>query len=108
TEHGKIDRRALPAPGAAPAQAAPAIVLDEEQSGVLEVWRDLLGLKTIGLHDDFFDAGGTSLALIRSIAAIKARFRINLDLSALASGATAQALADVIRANRAGLALQAK
>lgn len=109
TDHGKIDRWALPAPGAAPsAPAGQDPALNEEQSGVLEVWRDLLGLKTIGLHDDFFDAGGTSLALIRSIAAIKSRFRVDLDLSALSEGATAQALAALIQARRASLALQAK
>jgi syringomycin synthetase protein SyrB1 len=106
TEHGKIDRRALPAPGTVPS-AAPD-TLTEEQAGVLNVWRDLIGLKQISLHDDFFDSGGTSLALIRSIAAIKSRFRTELDLGALASGVTAIALADLIRANRAGLTLQAK
>ncbi|TCK33803.1 syringomycin synthetase protein SyrB1 [Paraburkholderia sp. BL8N3] len=112
TGHGKIDRRALPVPDIAPAAAAFAAArhdaLTEEQAGVLEVWRDLIGLKQIGLHDDFFDSGGTSLALIRSIAAIKSRFQTELDLGALASGATANALAELIRANRAGLAQQTK
>ena len=108
TAHGKIDRKALPVPNA----AAPAAVVDEglseEESSVLEVWRNLIGLKEIGLHDDFFDAGGTSLALIRSIAAIKSRFRIEVNIGALANGATAKALAELIQTNRAGLALQAK
>lgn len=104
TAHGKIDHNALPSPE--PDVRSPSLErsdeapLSEEQAWVLQVWRDQLGLKGIGLEDDFFDFGGTSLALIRAIAAIKSRYQINLDPGVLAERATASALADVIRDRR--------
>jgi syringomycin synthetase protein SyrB1 len=110
TAHGKLDKDALPSPESAAwvlggsvataSQASSDIGLSEEEAGVLSVWRDRLGLKGIGLHDDFFDFGGTSLALIRSLSEIRSRYRIELDLAVLAKGATAKVLADFIRGRR--------
>jgi syringomycin synthetase protein SyrB1 len=102
TVHGKIDLAALPPPDlAAPSAAGQAQApLSEEQAWVLHVWREQLGLKGIGLEDDFFDFGGTSLALVRAIAAIKSHYQIDLDMGVLAKRGTAGALADVIRSKR--------
>ncbi len=68
---------------------------------VLKVWNEDLGLKHIGLNDDFFDFGGTSLALIRSLNKLKSHFQISLDPGVLANGATAKVLADYISRNLA-------
>ena len=42
------------------------------QRRVAGIWRDLLQLKRVGLHDNFFDLGGHSLLMIRLINAIRA------------------------------------
>ncbi|WP_232465590.1 amino acid adenylation domain-containing protein [Burkholderia ubonensis] len=114
TAHGKIDRRALPAPEAAAwapaADAQPgaaAAPRTDELAAVLDVWRERLGLKGIGPHDDFFSFGGTSLALIRSFVELKARYGIEFELGALASGATAATLAHFIRSRRVDAPAQA-
>jgi amino acid adenylation domain-containing protein len=63
--NGKVDEVALPAPDrgrpelAAPF-AAPAGHLERTIAGI---WRDLLGLERVGLHDNFFDLGGHSLLM---------------------------------------------
>ena len=98
TDHGKIDKKQLPSPTAdatrSHSEGTPG--LSEPEQFVLKVWSEDLGLKNIGLNDDFFDFGGTSLALIRSLSKLKAHYQINLDPAVLANGATAKVLADYI------------
>ncbi len=65
TANGKVDRAALPDPGAAGAAgpvggAAPATATERL---VAAIWRDVLGGAAIGATDNFFDAGGSSLTL---------------------------------------------
>ncbi|MEC7803537.1 MAG: SDR family NAD(P)-dependent oxidoreductase [Pseudomonadota bacterium] len=38
---------------------------------ITEVWKELLGLKTVGIHDDFFELGGDSLLGMEIVARIK-------------------------------------
>jgi len=68
TPHGKVDRRALPAPsgpGAPAAVAEPVAPRDEMERAVAAIWRETLGVETVGAHDNFFELGGHSLALAR-------------------------------------------
>nr|ABB80392.1 nonribosomal peptide synthetase - polyketide synthase hybrid [Lysobacter lactamgenus] len=63
TVSGKLDRKALPAPDddsfARSAYQAPQ---GEIETRLVELWQTLLGLERVGIHDNFFDVGGTSLA----------------------------------------------
>jgi aryl carrier-like protein len=65
--HGKVDVRALPAPGSDRAALGTAYVpLDagiEESIGA--VWREVLRVERVGREDNFFDLGGHSLALVQ-------------------------------------------
>jgi amino acid adenylation domain-containing protein len=63
TPHGKVDRRALPVPGAArPALAqeyvAPGTDLERFLAGL---WQELLGIEAPGINDTFFELGGDSI-----------------------------------------------
>ena len=68
TPNGKIDRKALPLPDdqmrrdTGAAYVAPRTPLEELLAGF---WRDHLGVKQVGIHDNFFDLGGDSLTMIR-------------------------------------------
>ncbi|HEX6908993.1 MAG TPA: amino acid adenylation domain-containing protein, partial [Longimicrobium sp.] len=66
TRTGKVDPKTLPAPeyGAA-AAAAGAAPRTEVEARVAAVWREVLGVERVGVHDNFFDLGGTSLLLYR-------------------------------------------
>jgi len=102
TAHGKVDKRALPAPQSdsrVSADAAHPTNMPLEESFIVGVWGEELGLQGIGPLDDFFDYGGTSLALIRSLVRIRKHFRLELDPGALVEGATARNLANFIRAS---------
>jgi len=62
TRNGKIDERALPEPPAPPiaVNAAPDTALERR---LVEIWRQVLGIERVGVHDSFFDLGGHSLQL---------------------------------------------
>jgi amino acid adenylation domain-containing protein len=64
---GKLDRRTLPAPEAARPELAAPFVGPESQleRAVAEVWKEVLEVDRVGLHDNFFDLGGHSLLAVR-------------------------------------------
>jgi acyl carrier protein len=68
TPSGKVDRRALPEPEAARPELAAAYEAPrtELERTIAGVWRELLGVERIGLHDNFFDLGAHSLLLVRA------------------------------------------
>jgi amino acid adenylation domain-containing protein len=59
--NGKTDPRALPEPTFDRAEHVPAST--ELERRLVEVWQRVLGLPAVGIHDNFFDLGGTSLLL---------------------------------------------
>jgi amino acid adenylation domain-containing protein len=62
TSSGKVDRRALAAAGeAAPVQETAFVAPRTRAEKVLSgIWRDVLDLERVGVHDDFFALGGSS------------------------------------------------
>ena len=68
---GKTDRKALPAPAAAPRpQVAPRNDLERL---LAQDWREILGVGQVGVHDDFFALGGHSIKAIQLIARLQTR-----------------------------------
>lgn len=65
TPTGKIDRQALPAPGARTPAAGFEPPRTELERKLAEIWRTVLGTEQVGIHDTFFDIGGNSTALIQ-------------------------------------------
>jgi amino acid adenylation domain-containing protein len=69
---GKVDRAQLPvvmvAPHADLRGRAPG---NATEAALREIWRKVLGTQAVGVDDNFFDLGGTSLALMEVHASIK-------------------------------------
>jgi amino acid adenylation domain-containing protein len=66
TATGKIDRKSLPAPDQSPdAVAAGVSPRNEREAAIAGIWKDVLGVERIGVHDNFFDLGGHSLLLVK-------------------------------------------
>ncbi|MBP7336118.1 non-ribosomal peptide synthetase/type I polyketide synthase [Niveispirillum sp.] len=65
TANGKIDRARLPAPvrALAPVVQLPARTGLEKELAAL--WQEVLGVETVGVHDNFFDLGGDSFLLLQ-------------------------------------------
>jgi amino acid adenylation domain-containing protein len=74
TPHGKVDRRALPAPDgtqvAAEAYVAPAGPVEE---ALAAVWAETLRVERVGARDNFFALGGDSMRAIQLLALARAR-----------------------------------
>ena len=76
-DDGQVDRDALPDPfGTADDFTAPRT---EFEVAIAEVWRDVLGVERIGIHDNFFDIGGHSLLAVRAITKLDKRIGVRLN-----------------------------
>jgi syringomycin synthetase protein SyrB1 len=67
------------------------------EQAVAEIWSSTLGISSVGINDDFFDLGGTSLALINIVMEMGKRFSLPLDTSIVTRGATVGALAQAVK-----------
>jgi amino acid adenylation domain-containing protein len=106
TSNGKIDRRALAAQQLAPEapSAVPPRRPDEggppsaREAEVLELFAAALSVPadTLGVDDDFFDVGGTSLRCARLFMSVEARYGVVLPLSTLVDAPTPRRLSKAI------------
>ncbi|MFE1407398.1 amino acid adenylation domain-containing protein [Streptomyces sp. NPDC058770] len=94
TSSGKLDRSALPAPDTSGNPAAAPTT--ETERLVADVWRELFGTDDIGVHDDFFRLGGSSLQLTRLANRLRAATGRAVELSRLLRATTVAAQARLI------------
>jgi amino acid adenylation domain-containing protein len=99
TTSGKLDRRALPNPTMTRATCAePFAAAVGPLEGVLaDIWSEVLRVKQVGRHDDYFALGGDSLLSLRIISRIRETFQVQLPLQALFDQPTVAALAEALR-----------
>lgn len=96
---GKVDWRALPQPEAEPRELGSGALLPQDtlELVLLRIWEDVLGVKTIGTDDNFFDLGGHSLLAVRLFAQIEKAFGRSLPLATLFQAPTVERLAARLR-----------
>jgi amino acid adenylation domain-containing protein len=96
TPNGKIDRKALPVPDGAATSAddSAEILMNPMQRRIAGIWSDLLRVKRVSLHANFFDLGGHSLLLAKLHASLKREFGVDLALIELFQKTTVAAQAD--------------
>ncbi|MDP9360621.1 MAG: amino acid adenylation domain-containing protein [Acidobacteriota bacterium] len=81
--HGKVNWSALPAPNEhrPDLRTAYAMPRTDAERIVADVWRELLQIDEVGLHDNFFDLGGHSLLLAHSLSKLRETFGEEVKLS---------------------------
>ena len=72
--------------------------VSETEMELVKIWEDLLGIKGIGLEDDFFCLGGHSLLASQVINRISEKFHIRLPLETLFKSPTIKELISKIEA----------
>jgi amino acid adenylation domain-containing protein len=105
TANGKVDRKALPAPGIEREKdyAAPR---DDIEKKLVELWSEILArdaghasqLQTsIGIHDNFFRLGGHSLKVTVMVSKIQKNFGVKIAIQTIFMHPTIAAVAGIIK-----------
>lgn len=78
-----VRAEAAPRPGPFKHSAAPSTELERK---LADIWKELLNLETIGVHDNFFDLGGHSLLAVQLLSRVRQVFGVELSLEVVYSG----------------------
>jgi amino acid adenylation domain-containing protein len=78
TPNRKVDRTALPPPDGTPdsrdgSVAETAVAGTPWEMILAEIWREVLEIESVGIHDSFYDLGGHSLLAVHVAAAVRER-----------------------------------
>jgi amino acid adenylation domain-containing protein len=96
TTSGKIDRKALPSPDDVTPDATPALVQrprDDTEARIAALLADVLGIDSVGIDQDFFALGGTSLLAILARARLEQEFGLEVPLRAFFDSPTVASIA---------------
>ncbi|MFD5871149.1 amino acid adenylation domain-containing protein [Streptomyces sp. NPDC060322] len=81
TPNGKVDYRALPEPQRSrPDAGSDAGPRDPREEVLCRLFAQALAVPAVGVHTDFFEAGGTSLGATRLVGRIRAEFGVRLTM----------------------------
>jgi amino acid adenylation domain-containing protein len=73
TANGKVNRNSLPAPELVRVESQELVARNPIEQALAEIWCNVLGLETIGIHEHFVEVGGDSLLSVEiSLRATKA------------------------------------
>ena len=98
TASGKVDRSALPEAGMEAVEPGVEYVAPttEIEQRLADIWRELLQVDRVGIHDNFFALGGHSLKTMQLATRIRNAFDVTLPLTNLFEAQTVRELALVI------------
>ncbi|MET8229845.1 amino acid adenylation domain-containing protein [Micromonospora sp. NPDC005298] len=103
--NGKLNRRALPDPAeqTAPTQRRP---VSPTEDLLIAVWCDVLGVTELGVDDNFFALGGSSLLMTQIVARVRQGWNLELPVRSIYHAPTVATLAaeiDRVRRERSSM-----
>ena len=100
TEHGKTDRRALPAPEVLEPLDGSLEEAGETERALAAIFQEVLGAPRVGVDDHFFELGGHSLLGMQVLSRVRQRWGVELPVRAVFQAPTVATLAARIDAAR--------
>jgi amino acid adenylation domain-containing protein len=100
TPNGKVDRKALPQPG----EQRPdlhthyAEPRNDAEARIARIWQDALRLSRVGVHDNFFEIGGSSLPALQVITQVNRAFQVELPIAAFFENPTVAGMSEAVEA----------
>ncbi len=68
----------------------------ELENEMVQTWGELLGIKGVGVHDDFFDLGGHSLLATQLVSRLRDKYKVELPLRDLFESPTIATISEMI------------
>jgi len=98
TVNGKIDKKKLPLPEYVRPNSAPLLKLASSviEKNISKVWSELLQIPLIGINDNFFEIGGTSLLAQRVSTKLRQQFNLELPVTKIYQYPTISELSDYL------------
>jgi thioesterase domain-containing protein/acyl carrier protein len=99
--NGKINRKALRPPSPEePVERSRFQPLNDLETRLAQIWREVLGVESVDASADFFELGGHSLLAARLLARVEAVFGHRISMSALFESPGFAAFANLLRSPR--------
>ncbi len=96
--NSEVIRTSLPPPTAEAYELGRLVApRDELETALVKLWEEALGIKSIGVHDSFFDLGGNSVIAARLFTQINETWERNFPLSTLFAAPTIAEIAHLLR-----------
>lgn len=89
-----LPRSAHPRPQLSNAYVVPRNQLERE---IVKIWQQTLGIKQIGIEDDFFELGGDSLTAVQVINKLRETFQTELPIEAILNTGTIAKLSESVQ-----------
>ena len=98
--NGKVNRGALPAPGAVAQGQGGGAPSTPVEARLVEIWQQVLEVSRVGVEDDFFRLGGHSLLATRVVSRVREGLGVEVPIRAIFEAPTVAALAGRIEGAR--------
>jgi amino acid adenylation domain-containing protein len=94
THSGKIDRAKLPSLDGSPIQITQKYIgpRDDIENRLQAIWEEILEIRPIGVHQDFYEIGGHSLLAVKVLARIEREFNCRIPLAAMFPAPTIESI----------------
>ncbi len=96
TDNGKVNKQALLNMQGTEVNRKKIPPRNFHDNTIAQIWRDVLNLEEVYIHDDFFQIGGNSINIIQIVNSLKQAFEVNITVADIMAYTTIIELSDYI------------